>query len=106
MSPGSVFADSAGKLEPRVLPLALVVLLEATIAYLILFETRCGEDECLDRPEVVTLASAVALAAALLVLKLKGRSRSETALRWLIALLWPIVALVVLWGLPFDVVFD
>lgn len=106
MSPGSGSADQPKTIDPRVPPLVLVLLLDTAIAYLILVRTRCGEDECLDRPVVVAIVSGVALGAAALIIRLRRPGAAEATLRWTVALLWPLAALVVLWALPFDVVFD
>ena len=92
-------------LDARLPPLVILAGVEAAIVYLVL-TARCSEDECLDRPVVAAIASAFALVAAASIMNLRGPGRTETALRWLLAVGWPLIAWVMLWLLPFDVVFD
>lgn len=92
--------------DARLPPLVLLVLLGALDLYWIVFVVRCGEDECIDRPVVAGITSAFALGAGAIILGVRGRRRSEAALRWSLAVLWPVAAWLLLFLLPFDVVFD
>ena len=93
--------------DERIPPLAVSALFAASGVYWIAARVRCGEDECIDRTVVSGIVSSVWIAtAALIIWAPVSRPQERTAFRWGVALLWPLAAWVLLYVLPFGVVYD
>lgn len=95
--------------DARILPFLLHVVLGALALYWVVFVTRCGEDECIDRSVVAGITSVFWLAGATVIGRARGAGGSQAAMRWAAAILWLFAAgafLLILSIVAFDVVYD
>ena len=95
--------------DERLPPFLLHSVLGALVVYWLAVRTRCGEDECIDRPVVAGITSAFWLAGAPVLARTRGRDPSHTAIRWAAATFWvfaAVICLLFLTAFAFNVVYD